>query len=1486
MEIKAYERALVFAARNGNEASFEELYKLYYQKIFALARMTVKNEADAEDILQQTFISAWQNIGKLADVEAFNTWLQRICLNYCYSLLRKRRSEFSAFEETMTDDQESEDAELASDMMLPDVYAEKADLKERLGRIIDELSDVQRQTLTLYYFSGLSVEEISRVMEVSEGTVKSRLFLARKAIRTEIEEQERKSGQKFYGFGLPLIPFAVLFTQKVEAASLSADTASHLFEAITEAVTGKALASGAASGTSAVSAAPDNAPASSMTSSPAKMNVTPDGVRAATKVTTDKVSYVASKGAAKTAIKTSAKHIGKGLLSRVAAAVLAVSMIAGGTVGAVTQASAVESFSVPEIPGAGTPDTDPVDRDENKQLNLAYETYLDLLIEEQEEIDSYEWQKGFASNDAAPDDKSHTRAVALSDITGDDIPELIYMAVKVNEYGYVESAMLNMVTAQNGNLITLHTSDGWDIRAGGGQHYYLFKQHGEDNLYAYTSSGDDYWTYSYQCFTGQSDGTLAQDEVCRHDISYDYESGEERIVENVYIVDGDEVTEDAYLSTVKQIENATSEILMYSYDPEGSFVDGYVAENGCSAMTCEEAIQYLRGCIGNDTGQAETTRETIDVAALPSSLNAFLKQFNDWYWDATGTWESGFANEYDCTHAADGTSNILAGIVNHVTPSCVDFSLYPGVMPEEHFESDPRGWSEYGWYVVYDGPTVDWVAKNIFNITDEEISALLTQGENQRLLYRENTSNGSYQYYAPIAGGIGDPMTEVRLKSAEFDGQKYYVTYDVYFAGVPNADPPIDAAYRGSYYAELGEKAIDGQTYWSMYKNAPESSNPADQPAAGTPATGTPAPEIFSEIPPRYWLGGDVGLWYSELIINSDGTFTGHYQDTNAGEFGDSYSGTVYYSDYTGAFTNPMKLDDHTYSFEVGPIVFSGTDGEAEIRMSEGEEFVTSDGVAPIRYVFTDRATLVEGETVYLYTPGAKLSELPDGFKHYVQYSDSFSDDGKTLSIFGLYDAEYKYGYAGTFESFKPYTRTLKFDDRRDAELSWGWELFDRDSSEYSHDLAMAGCFLSQAAESGQSEIESRLTSLGFEHIESKWYDFFDGGQNNPGISFASRLVTMNGRTVVIICITVRGSADIADWGTNFNSPFNGFSPAADNVTAEFKAYYNSLAKYYSIDMSSDNTILFITGHSQGGAVAGQLAQMLEGSCGRRETIFDYTFASPNYKTVGDADAYTNVHNIINVNDAVPKVPLGYRRYGHDWYYDLRDLYSDEKVQANGLEDFKAKHSPNNVVDEHALSSYLLCLVADTPANMGEGAVNRYSYSSVHCPVDIRVCALDGTLMAWTEGENVFYGEDPKALVLTDGDEKYIVASGEVEYTIIFEGTGEGTMNYEQQTLDGFTNEILSETAYSDVPVRDEVSYAVSVSESDAKESVLYEINGSGKAINRISESGKPSRVIFKSGLLGWLSVASAGIGFIILLIDSISIIGWIRRKRRMEAMN
>lgn len=1417
METKTYERALVFAARNGNETSFEELYKLYHQKIFALARMTVKNDADAEDILQQTFISAWQNIGKLTDIDAFNTWLQRICLNHCYSLLRKRRDEAPLLEEVEADDAQSVDSELSSDLMLPDVYAEKADLKDRLGRIIDELSNVQRQTLTLYYFSGLSVEEISEVMEVSEGTVKSRLFLARKAIRIEIEEQERKSGQKFYGVGIPLVPFALLFKQKVEAVSLSADTAAGIFKLVAQTVTGKAMTGG-----------------------------------------------TASKAAAKSALKASAKHIGKGVLSRAAAAVLAVSIMAGGTAGAVSQASAVESFSIPSIPGTGTPgfgSPDPggswiAGQDENKQLNLAYEAYLDLLLDRREYIDSYDFQRIYPINDL-------TRAVAFSDITGDGVPELIYMEGKDNGYGYMECAILNIVTAADGEITTLFSSDGWDVQAGGGHHYYLFRQKGDDRLYVYTSSGDERWTYTYYVLDTGFDGRMKLDELCRRDTSYDYTSGAGATV-NAYFVDGQEVTEKAYNERVKKLEDKTSEVLIYS-DGVPTFINDFVSQNNCPAMTCAEAIAYLRGLIGEKTLQNEKT--DIDINTLPASLTAFLNQFNAWYRDAAGTWENDLAKEYDCEHAADGASNILASIVNQVTPSCVDFSLYPGVMPEDHFgQIDPRGWSTRNWYVVYDGPTVDWVAKNIFNVTDREISALLTQGESQRWFYREATSDGGYQYYAPIAGGVGDPMTEVRLRSVEFDGKKYYVSYDVYFVGWLYLSPPMDAELRGSYYAELEYKTVDGRAYWSMYKNAPEPNKFADRPAAGTPAE-----DIFSKMPPIYNLAGTAGAWYSELRVEPDGSFTGYYQDADIGDTGEGYSGTVYYSEYTGSFQNPMKLNDYTYSFEVGPIDFKGTDGE--VTMSD--EY-SADGVNPIRNVFIETATLSEGETVYLYTPGAKLSELPEGFKYWVHPSDG----EKTLSVFGLYGTKYEYGFLGSFDNVEPAVRKVKFDNEREVDLNWGWGLFDRDAYEYSHDLAMAALILSKAAEMGMSDAEERLSSLGFENMSSKWYDFADGDQNNPGITFASRAVTLNGETTVIAAIVVRGSADLPDWGTNLNSPFNGFFPAGHNVAEEFKKYYNGLDEYYGIDVSNDNTVLFITGHSQGGAVAGQLAKMLEIICARRERIFDYTFASPKYETFSDdTDLYGNVHNIINIYDMVPLVPLGYKRYGHDWFY-ASNQYSDEQAALYGMWAYLLDVT-FNIAHEHDLLTYLACMVSDTPSNMGEGAVNTYSVSSIHCPVDIRVCGPDGTLMAWTEGESVFYGDDPKALVMTDGDEKYVVASGEVEYTIVFEGTGKGTMDYEQQTLDGYTNEILSETTYAGVPVREGISYAVSVSNGDAGESDLYEVNGSGRAVNRVSESGKMTRVVFKSGLWGWLSVACATLGALILLIDIACIVKAAGRQKR-----
>ncbi|MDR2957206.1 MAG: sigma-70 family RNA polymerase sigma factor [Coriobacteriales bacterium] len=236
---------LVIAAQGGDVKSFEELYSIYHEKVYALASMTLRNQNDAEDILQEAFITAWRKLDTLDNPPAFSVWIQIIAKNLCNMQLRRKGQPVLLDAEQDIEDFDTEDSE----ELLPAVYAERADLKERLGRIIDGLSDVQRQAIVLYYFNGLSVEEIADVMQCNVNTVKSRLFQARKAIRSEIEEAERKSGEKFYGVaGVPMLVFGQLVAADLQARTISLSAATAILDAITGSLATSIGAAGAGAG--------------------------------------------------------------------------------------------------------------------------------------------------------------------------------------------------------------------------------------------------------------------------------------------------------------------------------------------------------------------------------------------------------------------------------------------------------------------------------------------------------------------------------------------------------------------------------------------------------------------------------------------------------------------------------------------------------------------------------------------------------------------------------------------------------------------------------------------------------------------------------------------------------------------------------------------------------------------------------------------------------------------------------------------------------------------------------------------------------------------------------------------------------------------------------------------------------------------------------------------------------------------------------------
>lgn len=364
----------------------------------------------------------------------------------------------------------------------------------------------------------------------------------------------------------------------------------------------------------------------------------------------------------------------------------------------------------------------------------------------------------------------------------------------------------------------------------------------------------------------------------------------------------------------------------------------------------------------------------------------------------------------------------------------------------------------------------------------------------------------------------------------------------------------------------------------------------------------------------------------------------------------------------------------------------------------------------------------------------------------------------------------------------------VKFNGDITIDLNWGWELFDRDASKYSQDLAMAALVLSQAAELSEEDAMKRMMELGF---QNPWPVNYDSSSDMPAAIFASKKINIQGERY-IIAVAVRGTSRFRDGLTDLWSQFDGFLGAGGAVKRKLEEYILDMEKYYGYKLTSDNTVFFITGHSLGGAVAGLLSDSMRDYADMNK-MFVYTFASPNYDTQNnDYKSYINVHNIINKRDIVPNVPVGYKRYGNDWYVDSKNCGNYDKTIYEMTAD-------DNLWHNHLLSTYLACMLYTTISD----DANWYSISSIHCPVDIQVLDDNGVLQGWTSGESVFYSDDCNVIILTDGDAKYVYAPEDMGYAIIFIGTDNGDMSFTQQIRASDTGEVIEEKVFRNIDLTD-----------------------------------------------------------------------------------
>ena len=183
------ELSLVHAAKAGDLAAFEELVKRYDRNVFRIAQHITQNREDAEDVVQDAFLKAFQNLKNFQENSKFYTWLVRIAVNEALMRLRRRRTgQMVSLDEDIQTEDDTMPREVADWSPNPAQLYDQGELRDILQRTIQGLPTGFRTVFVLRDVEGLSTEETAAALNLSIPAVKSRLLRARLQLRERLSK--------------------------------------------------------------------------------------------------------------------------------------------------------------------------------------------------------------------------------------------------------------------------------------------------------------------------------------------------------------------------------------------------------------------------------------------------------------------------------------------------------------------------------------------------------------------------------------------------------------------------------------------------------------------------------------------------------------------------------------------------------------------------------------------------------------------------------------------------------------------------------------------------------------------------------------------------------------------------------------------------------------------------------------------------------------------------------------------------------------------------------------------------------------------------------------------------------------------------------------------------------------------------------------------------------------------------------------------------
>ncbi|KGX84170.1 RNA polymerase sigma factor SigW [Pontibacillus litoralis] len=172
--------------KKGDQSAFEEIVTFYQGKVYQICFRMLGNAHEAEDIAQEAFVRAYTNIHSFDENRKFSTWLYRIATNLSIDRIRKKKPDYFLDAEVKGTEGLTMYSQISADQALPEEEVESLELQSYIHKQILSLPAKYRSVIVLRYIDELSLQEISEVLDIPIGTVKTRIHRGREALRKKL----------------------------------------------------------------------------------------------------------------------------------------------------------------------------------------------------------------------------------------------------------------------------------------------------------------------------------------------------------------------------------------------------------------------------------------------------------------------------------------------------------------------------------------------------------------------------------------------------------------------------------------------------------------------------------------------------------------------------------------------------------------------------------------------------------------------------------------------------------------------------------------------------------------------------------------------------------------------------------------------------------------------------------------------------------------------------------------------------------------------------------------------------------------------------------------------------------------------------------------------------------------------------------------------------------------------------------------------------